>query len=63
VPDTPALQAFLDRLDEFHERLGSYEQDGNAEALATIEACVTTAGADTRHARALARRAAKATPR
>jgi uncharacterized protein (TIGR00661 family) len=63
VPDTPALRAFLDRLDEFHERLGSYEQDGNAEALATIEACVTTAGADTRHARALARRAAKATPR
>jgi uncharacterized protein (TIGR00661 family) len=63
VPNTPALSAFLDRLDGFHERLGSYEQDGNADALAAIEACVTAAGADPRHARTLARRAAKAAPR
>ena len=52
-------QAFLERLDGFHERLEGYVQDGNVEALAAIEARVVAAGADTRRDRARARRAAR----
>jgi uncharacterized protein (TIGR00661 family) len=61
--DAPALSAFLDGLDGFHDRLGSYVQDGNVDALDTILARVTAAGADTRRARAQARRQAKAKQR
>jgi uncharacterized protein (TIGR00661 family) len=57
--DTPVLEAFLERLDGFHERLEGYVQDGNVEALEAIEARVVAAGEDTRRERARARRAAR----
>ena len=46
------LEAFLERLDEFHDRLEGYVQDGNVQALAAIEARVVAAGEDTRRERA-----------
>jgi uncharacterized protein (TIGR00661 family) len=61
--DAPALTAFLERLDDFHDRLEGYVQDGNVQALGVIAARVDAAGADTRRARARARRQARATPR
>jgi uncharacterized protein (TIGR00661 family) len=61
--EAATLAAFVDRLDDFHERLEEYVQDGNTEALAVIEARVAEAGADTRRDRARARRQAKATQR
>ena len=57
--DAATMQAFLDGLDGFHERLSAYEQDGNREAIASIEERVTAAGADTRRDRARARRTAR----
>ncbi len=57
--DTPVLEAFLERLDGFHERLEGYVQDGNVDALEAIEARVVAAGEDTRRERARARRAAR----
>jgi uncharacterized protein (TIGR00661 family) len=61
--DAPALAAFIERLDVYHDQLEGYMQDGNVEALAAIEARVTAAGVDTRRARARARRAARTAPR
>jgi uncharacterized protein (TIGR00661 family) len=61
--DGAVLDAFLERLDAFHARLEAYAQDGNADALATIEAVVTAAGADSRRDRAGARREARVTQR
>ncbi len=61
--DSPTLTRFLDRLDDYHERLGSYSQDGNREALETIRKRVTEAGNETRRERARARRAARKAPR
>ena len=61
--DAPTLSEFLDRLDAFHDRLGEYVQAGNLEALDTIAARVTAAGADSRRARAHARRQARAKQR
>jgi uncharacterized protein (TIGR00661 family) len=58
--DAPTVSAFLDGLDGFYDRLGDYVQDGNVEALDTIVARVTAAGADSRRARARARRQARA---
>ena len=58
--DARALAAFIERLDIYNERLSGYVQDGNVEALEVIEAQVTAAGADTRRARARARREARA---
>jgi uncharacterized protein (TIGR00661 family) len=57
--DAAVLADFLDHLDEFHERLEGYEQDGNTEALTAIEARVTAAGAESRRDRARARREAR----
>jgi UDP-N-acetylglucosamine:LPS N-acetylglucosamine transferase len=61
--DARVLSAFLDGLDRCHDRLGEYVQDGNVEALDTIIARVTAAGADTRRDRARARREARAKQR
>jgi uncharacterized protein (TIGR00661 family) len=61
--DAAVLDAFLARLDEFHDRLAGYRQEGNVEALDTIAAVVTAAGADTRRDRARARREARVTTR
>jgi uncharacterized protein (TIGR00661 family) len=58
--DAAALATFLQRLDDYHERLAGYAQDGNVEALGAIEATVIAAGADTRRERARARRQARA---
>ena len=55
----PVLEAFLERLDGFHERLEAYKQDGNREALEAIETRVLAAGEDTRRDRARARTAAR----
>jgi uncharacterized protein (TIGR00661 family) len=57
--DGATLSAFLDRLDDYHDRLAGYVQDGNVEALEAIEARVVAAGEDTRRERARARRAAR----
>jgi uncharacterized protein (TIGR00661 family) len=57
--DAPTLTTFLDRLDDFHERLEGYVQDGNVEALEVIEDLVTAAGAASRRDRARARREAR----
>ena len=57
--DAASLSAFLDRIDEFHERLGTYEQDGNVEALAVISERVEAAGGDSRRDRSRARRKAR----
>ena len=57
--DAQTVSSFLDQLDVFHERLEGYVQNGNVEALDVIEERVTAAGADTRRARARARREAK----
>jgi uncharacterized protein (TIGR00661 family) len=57
--DPSALTGFLDRLDQFHDHLAGYTQDGNREALEVIEECVTAAGAHTRRDRARARRVAR----
>jgi uncharacterized protein (TIGR00661 family) len=61
--DAAALDAFLAQLDAFHDRLAGYVQAGNDDALATIEAVVAAAGADTRRDRARARREARVTTR
>ena len=58
--DAPTLAAFVERLDGYHEQLEEYVQDGNGDALEVIEARVSAAGADTRAARARARRQARA---
>jgi len=57
--DATTLAGFLDHLERFHERLEEYTQDGNREAVETIEARVTAAAADTRRGRARARREAR----
>ena len=57
--DVATMTDFLDRLDGFHGQLEGYEQDGNREALRTIEARVVAAGADSRRDRARARRQAR----
>jgi uncharacterized protein (TIGR00661 family) len=61
--DPTTLSHFLDGLDTFHGRLEEYVQDGNVEAIDTISERVTAAGADTRRARARARREARAKQR
>jgi uncharacterized protein (TIGR00661 family) len=54
--DHKILEGFLDRLDDFHAKLGEYSQDGNREALEEIGALVNEAGSETRPERARARR-------
>lgn len=61
--DERSLDRFTGRLDELHQRLDGYEQDGNKEALDVIRQRVTDAGADSRRARARARRKARARQR
>ena len=56
---TETLAAFLARLPDYERALGTYEQDGNLEALLAIEATVTAAAADDRHDRRQARRVAR----
>jgi uncharacterized protein (TIGR00661 family) len=57
--DREILKGFLDRLDDFHAKLGGYSQDGNREALDAIGALVNVAGAESRRERARARRKAR----
>lgn len=57
--DRETVMTFLGRLDEYHGRLETYEQDGNREALEVIDACVTAACVDTPRDRARARREGK----
>jgi uncharacterized protein (TIGR00661 family) len=57
--DERSLERFLERLDEIHERLEGYDQDGNDEALEVIRQRVTDAGSDSRRDRARARRTAR----
>ena len=61
--DEAALDRFLDGLDEFHDRLGNYSQDGNREALEVITRTVEAAAEDSRRDRARARREARKAPR
>lgn len=61
--DGKELGRFLDGLDDFHERLSSYEQDGNREALEVITRTVESAAEDTRRDRVRARREARKAPR
>ena len=60
--DAAAVQGFLGRLDEFHETLSGYEQDGNKVAMATVAEAVNTAGTSTRRERARSRRQGRRTP-
>lgn len=60
--DRSVLQGFLDRLDEHHERLGEYTQDGNREGLEVITETVEAAGEDSRRDRVRARRHARKAP-
>jgi uncharacterized protein (TIGR00661 family) len=53
------LGAFLERLDEYQEKLEGYVQNGNDETLGIIEEHVTTAAGFTSRERARARRAAR----
>ena len=57
--DAPTVTGFLERLDEFHEKLSGYEQDGNSEAVAAVAERVSAAGSETRRERAKARREAR----
>ena len=59
VIDSPTLSGFLDRIDQFHERLDTYEQDGNREALAVISELVEAAESGSRRDRSKARREAR----
>lgn len=60
--DDETLNRFLDGLDDFHEQLGSYSQDGNREALEVIGKVVEEAAEDSRRDRAQARRRAARGP-
>jgi uncharacterized protein (TIGR00661 family) len=57
--DRQTVSVFLDRLDEFHTQLGTYEQDGNRAAIAVITATVEAAGTESRRDRARTRREAR----
>jgi uncharacterized protein (TIGR00661 family) len=57
--DAETMSVFLDRIDDFHGKLGGYEQDGNRVALEVIAAKVGAAGSETRRDRARARREAR----
>lgn len=61
--DRAALDRFLEGLDEHHDRLGEYAQDGNREAIEAITETVESAAADTRRDRVRARRHARKAPR
>ena len=61
--DERSLERFLERLDEIHERLEGYDQDGNEEALEVIRQRVADAGSDSRRDRARARRTARSKQR
>jgi hypothetical protein len=61
--DRAALDRFLNGLDEFHEKLAGYTQDGNREALEVITRTVEKAAEDSRRDRARARREARKAPR
>lgn len=57
---TPSeLDLFLRRLPDFEASLATYRQDGNRDALATIEQRVVAASRDSRRDRRLARRTAR----
>lgn len=56
---TQVLSEFVDRLDEYGEKLGGYEQDGNTVALETIEGKITEAAEDDRRERRKLRREAR----
>ena len=57
--DERVLASFLRRAPEYARRLRGYAQDGNDEALATVEATVTAAAADDRARRRELRRMAR----
>lgn len=61
--DDAAVGRFLGGLDEFHERLSGYSQDGNRDALEVITRTVEDAAGETRRERARARREARKAPR
>ncbi|MGK2955457.1 MAG: glycosyltransferase family protein [Solirubrobacterales bacterium] len=61
--DGDALQRFLGGLDDFHEKLADYSQDGNKEALEVITRTVEVAADQSRRERARARREARKAPR
>lgn len=60
--DEAALTRFLNGLDAFHDKLGSYSQDGNADALEVITRTVEEAAGESRRERSRARRAARKAP-
>jgi uncharacterized protein (TIGR00661 family) len=57
--DAETVSGFLDRIDDFHRQLVTYEQDGNRAALEVIAARVEAAGSESRRERARARREAR----
>jgi uncharacterized protein (TIGR00661 family) len=57
--DARTLSAFLENLDDYHNRLEAYVQDGNKEAIDTVTETVTAAGEASRRDRARARRVAR----